>query len=113
MKKKIRLTETELLKLVKKIVSEQPITGSANQGVMSSPNTKAPIMKSKPPVKTSEDDSVIPADAPVNNKLWQEMESYIYGDGPEVMKFVPNKTLIIGTAGNNGKLVPVYTITKH
>ena len=40
--------------------------------------------------------------------VWMELENWVNGDGPEVIKYVPNKMLVIG----QGK-TPDYTITKH
>jgi hypothetical protein len=83
MKKFVRLTEGELNRLVKRIVmSEQ-----------SKINTKKPQL-------------------PSDNPLYIEMDNWVTGDGPEVMKYIPNKLLVIGT-WDGTKLVPDYTITKH
>ena len=49
---------------------------------------------------------------PSDNSLYIEMTNYVEGDGPEVMKYVPNKMLVIGQS-NGTKLIPLYTITKH
>jgi len=49
---------------------------------------------------------------PIDNPLWQELDNWVTGDGPEVMKYIPNKLLVIGV-WNGTKLVPDYTITKH
>lgn len=84
MKKTIRLTEEDLIKLVKKITNEQ----------------------------YSHENEPISKKHPINNPLWKEMEDYIHGDGPEIMKFIPNKQLIIGTSDGK-KIVPVYTIIRH
>jgi hypothetical protein len=78
MAKVVRLKEQDLLKLVKKIVSEQR-ENPANY-----------------------------KNHPINNKLWIELSDYVNGDGPEVMKYIPNKMLVI----SDGK-TPLYTITQH
>ena len=49
---------------------------------------------------------------PMDNPLYTEMTNYIDGDGPEVMKYVPNKMLVI-SQWDGTKDVPLYTITKH
>ena len=61
MSKVVRLTEQDLVKLVKKVVNEQ-----YNEG---NPSTYK--------------------NHPINNKLWMELENWVNGDGPEVIKYVP------------------------
>jgi hypothetical protein len=49
---------------------------------------------------------------PIDNPLWKELDNWVTGDGPEVMKYIPNKLLVIGY-WDGTKLLPDYTITKH
>lgn len=74
MKKTIRLTESDLSKLVNKVIKEQQRTDASIHP--------------------------IPKDHPVNNPLWKEMLSNIEGDGVETIKFIPNKMLVIDAFGN-------------
>jgi len=85
MSKVMRLTERDLTRLVSRIINEQSV------GV--------PYGSKK-------------YQLPSDNSLYIEMTSYVEGDGPEVMKYVPNKMLVIGQS-NGTKLIPLYTITKH
>jgi hypothetical protein len=96
MAKVIRLTEKDLTKLVGKIVSEQS-------------KIKLPVPNpGKKPLQPKKVDLGIPYD----NPLWQELDNWVTGDGPEVMEYVPNKKLVIGSSDGT-KLVPDYTIIKH
>ena len=72
MKKIVRLTESDLIRLTKKIVAEQ---------------------------KTSQS-SGIPKDHPVNNPFWIQMTADVEGDGVETIKYIPNKMLVIDAFGN-------------
>ena len=72
MKKIVRLTESDLTKLVNKVINEQP---TGNSGT-------------------------IPKNHPVNNPLWKEMLTNVEGDGVETIKFIPNKMLVIDAFGN-------------
>jgi hypothetical protein len=72
MKKIVRLTESDLAKLVNKVINEQP-TG---------------------------DIGTIPKNHPVNNPFWKQMLVDIQGDGVETIKFIPNKMLVIDAFGN-------------
>lgn len=94
MSKVVRLTEKDLAKLVNKVIKEQ---SNRMQGV--------PIKKPIQPKK-------VDLGIPYNNPLYREMDDYVTGDGPEVMEYVPNKKLVIGSS-NGAKLVPDYTIIKH
>lgn len=69
MKNTIRLSEQDLVRLVKKVVNEQ----------MS--------------------DSPIPKDHPIFNPLWKEMLSNVEGEAVETIKFVPGKMLVIDAFG--------------
>jgi hypothetical protein len=83
MKKVLRVTESELTSLIKRVIQEQPVKGQRTSG-----------------------DGPIPKDHPVNNPLWKEMRNNVEGEGVETIKFVPNKMLVIDAFGNK------YTITK-
>ena len=96
MKKIVRLTEKDLTKLVGKIVSEQ----SKIKLPVPSPSIK-PLQPKK-----------VDLGVPYDNPLWQEVDNWVTGDGPEVMEYVPNKKLVIGSS-DGAKLVPDYTIIKH
>jgi hypothetical protein len=91
MSKIIRLTEKDLTKIVNRIISEQPKPKLKPK--LNSYKEKAPQL-------------------PSDNPLYIEMDNWVTGDGPEVMKYIPNKMLVIGT-WDGTKLVPDYTITKH
>jgi hypothetical protein len=83
MKKVLRVTESELTSLIKRVIQEQPIKG-----------------------QYSSDYHPKPTDHPTNNPLWKEMVRNVTGEGVETIKFVPNKMLVIDAFGNK------YTITK-
>lgn len=72
MKKTVRLSESDLNRLVKKIIEEQ--TTSAEE---------------------------IPKDHPINNKLWKELDNWMNGDGPHTIKYIPNKMLVLGGDSSN------------
>jgi hypothetical protein len=74
MSKVIKLTEQDLVKLVKKVVNEQQ--------------------------KTSISNSPIPKNHPIYNPLWKEMISNVEGDGVETIKYAPGKMLVIDAFGN-------------
>ncbi len=95
MSKIIRLTEKDLTKLVNKVVSEQ--SKAIQRGV--------PNKKSIQPKKVN-------LGVPFDNPLWQELDNWVTGDGPEVMEYIPNKKLVIGV-WDGTKLVADYTIIKH
>jgi hypothetical protein len=72
MKKTVRLTESDLAKLVNKVINEQ---------------------------STSSDFHPVPKNHPTNNPLWIKMTSDIEGDNVETIKFIPNKMLVIDAFG--------------
>ena len=74
MKKIVRLTESDLTKLVNKVISEQSSSQYSTGGLAKS--------------------------HPVNNPLWKQMLNDIQGDGVETIKFIPNKMLVIDAFGN-------------
>jgi hypothetical protein len=73
MKKTVRLTESDLVKLVNKVINEQT---------------------------TSSDFHSVPKIHPTKNPLWVEMLANVRGDGVETVKFIPNKMLVINAFGN-------------
>lgn len=86
MKKVITLTERDLTKLVSRIINEQPENLSTSKRVN--------------------------LGHPIDNPLWKELDNWVNGDGPEVIKYIPNKLLVIGY-WDGTKYIPDYTITKH
>ena len=70
MKNTIRLSEQDLVRLVKKVVNEQKMS-----------------------------DSPIPSDHPINNPFWNEMVSNVTGDAVETIKYTPGKMLVIDAFG--------------
>jgi hypothetical protein len=72
MKKSVRLSESDLVRLVNRVIIEQSLPDA---------------------------DSPVPKNHPINNPLWKEMEGDVYGDGVTTVKFVPNKMLVIDAAG--------------
>jgi hypothetical protein len=93
MSKVVRLTERDLTKLVNKIISEQ---SKAIQKAVTG----------KKPSPTKPVDLGVPSD----NPLYQELEDWVSGEGPHVVKYIPNKLLVIGSGF---PAVLEYTITKH
>ena len=93
MSKVVRLTERDLTKLVNKIISEQ---SKAIQGGV-------PSKKPAQPKKVN-------LGIPIDNPLYQELENWVNGEGPHVVKYIPNKLLVIGSGF---PAVLDYTITKH
>jgi hypothetical protein len=87
MKKTVKLTESDLSKIIQRVINEQQL---------------AKAVKPKNP----DADSPIPKDHPINNPLWIEMTGDVEGDGVETIKYVPNKMLVIDAFGVK------YTITK-
>ena len=73
MKKTVRLTESDLAKLVNKVINEQP---------------------------TSSDSHPVPKNHPIKNPLWVEMTNNVEGEGVETIKYVPGKMLVIDAFGN-------------
>jgi hypothetical protein len=73
MKKTVRLTESDLAKLVNKVINEQP---------------------------TSSDFHPVPKNHPIKNPLWVEMTNNVEGEGVETIKYVPGKMLVIDAFGN-------------
>ena len=49
---------------------------------------------------------------PYDNPLYQELQNWVTGDGPEVLEYIPKKKLVIGTKDGN-KVVPSHTIIQH
>jgi len=90
--KVVRLTERDLTKLVNKVIKEQ---SNRMQGV-----------PTKKPSPTKPVDLGVPSD----NPLYQELEDWVSGEGPHVVKYIPNKLLVIGSGF---PAVIEYTITKH
>lgn len=72
MKKITRLTERDLVKIVKKVINEQ---------------TDSELH----PIKNSH---------PTKNPLWIEMTNNVDGEGVETVKYVPGKMLVIDAFGN-------------
>jgi hypothetical protein len=73
MKKTVRLTESDLVKLVNKVINEQT---------------------------TSSDFHSAPKNHPTKNPLWIEMTNNVEGEGVETIKYVPGKMLVIDAFGN-------------
>jgi hypothetical protein len=71
MKKIVKLTESDLSRIVRHVIREQSI---------------------------NEDE--IPKDHPVNNPFWEEMLSAVEGEGVTTIKYIPNKMLVINAFGN-------------
>jgi hypothetical protein len=69
MKKVVKLTESELTKMVKRIINEDMNPDG------------------------------IPKNHPVNNRLYQEMTSNVEGEGVVTIKYIPNKMLVIDANG--------------
>ena len=78
MGKQVRLTESDLVRLINRVISEQ-----------SMPDGDEPVSKNHP----------------INNPLWKQMTMDVEGDGVTIVKFVPNKMLVIDAFGKK------YTIT--
>jgi hypothetical protein len=87
MKKTVKLTESDLSRIVQRVINEQPLAKAV-----------------KPTLPDAE--SPIPKDHPVNNPLWIQMISDVEGDGVDTIKYIPNKMLVIDAFGRK------YTITK-
>jgi hypothetical protein len=72
MKKIVRLTESELVKLTKKIISEQQDPHGGE----------------------------VPKGHPINNPFYKQMINDIDGEGVTTIKYVPNKMLVVDAFGN-------------
>jgi hypothetical protein len=92
MSKVVRLTEKDLAKLVNKVIKEQ---SNRIQGV---------------PIKKPSPTKPVDLGVPIDNPLYQELEDRVSGDGSHVIKYIPNKLLVIGSGF---PAVLEYTITKH
>jgi hypothetical protein len=72
MKKIVKLTESDLSRIVRRVINEQ---GHSTLGD-------------------------IPKDHPINNPFWEEMLSDVEGEGVTTIKYIPNKMLVIDAFGN-------------
>ena len=90
MKKTVKLTESDLSRIVQRVINEQPL---------------AKAVKPLQPKK-------VDLGVPIDNPFWEELSNWVMGEGPEVMEYIPNKKLVIGVS-DGYKLVPDYTIIKH
>ena len=73
MKKIVKLNESDLSRIVRRVINEQ---GHATLG------------------------DEIPKDHPMLNPFWEEMLSAVEGEGVTTIKYIPNKMLVIDAFGN-------------
>jgi len=87
MKKIVRLTETDLIRIVNRVLNEQtPIKSIPKLPIQGSGNKKLPH--------------------PTKTPFWGQLRGNVEGDLVETLEYIPNKKLIINAAG------PIYTIIK-
>jgi hypothetical protein len=72
MKKVVKLKESDLVRLVNRVISEQSLPDG---------------------------DEPVPKNHPINNPLWKQMKMDVEGDGVTTVKFIPNKMLVIDAFG--------------